>query len=396
MEIGDKSAGKSILVVAGEVSGDMHAAALVRALRARRPDMKVFGIGGAELRAAGMEILVDASGMAVLGLTDVLLKYRFFRKTFNDLLAVARERRPDVILLVDYPGFNLRFAARAHALGLKVIYYICPQVWAWNHARVPRMARIVDRLISIFPFESDVFRGTGLPVDFVGHPLVTEARLALTEPLAELPWQGGDPCLAILPGSRYHEVKRILPAMWSAAALLERQFPGAGFIVAAPSEQVAGWIRSVLAGLNGGPSRWALVVGQTRQVLRQARGAMVTSGTATIETALLRCPMVVVYKTSWITYGLGRMVIRVPFLGMVNIVAGEALCPEFIQHRATPRALAAGLAPVLAEGSARTKMLVGLDRVIRALGEPGAEERAAEVVWKELNRSSKVSDKSLH
>ena len=396
MEIGDKSAGKSILVVAGEVSGDMHAAALVRALRARRPDMKVFGIGGAELRAAGMEILVDASGMAVLGLTDVLLKYRFFRKTFNDLLAVARERRPDVILLVDYPGFNLRFAARAHALGLKVIYYICPQVWAWNRARVPRMARIVDRLISIFPFEADVFRGTGLPVDFVGHPLVTEAHLVLAGPLAELPWQAGDPRVAILPGSRYHEIKRILPAMWSAAALLERQCPGAGFIVAVPSEQVAGWVRSVLAGLRGGPRRWVLVVGQTRQALRQARGAMVTSGTATIETALLRCPMVVVYETSWITYGLGRMVIRVPFLGMVNIVAGEALCPEFIQHRATPRALAAGLAPVLAEGSARTKMLVGLDRVIRALGEPGAEERAAEVVWKELNRSSKVSDKSLH
>ncbi len=385
MDMGARPSLKSILVVAGEVSGDMHAAALVRALHARRPDIEVFGIGGDELRAAGMEILADASDMAVLGLTDVLLKYRFFRKTFHDLLVVARERRPDAVLLVDYPGFNLRFAAQAHALGLKVIYYICPQVWAWNRARAPRMARIVDRLISIFPFEADVFRGTGLPVNFVGHPLVTGARLALTEPLVELPWQGGEPRVAILPGSRYHEVQRILPAMWSAAALLERQFPGAGFIVAAPSEQVAQWVRETQAGLRDGPSRWTLLAGQTRQVLRQARGAMVTSGTATIDAALMRCPMVVVYKTSWITYGLGRLVIRVPFLGMVNIVAGEALCPEFIQHRATPHALAAGLAPMLIEGTARANMLAGLDRVIRALGEPGAEERAAEVVLAELD-----------
>ena len=373
-----------MLVIAGEISGDMHAAALVRALQRRQVDVECFGIGGDELRAAGMEIVHDVREMAVLGLTDVLRKYRFFHRVFNDTLALARARRPDVVLLVDYPGFNLRFAHRVHGLGLKVIYYICPQVWAWNRSRVPRMARVVDRLLAIFPFEQDVFKDTGLPVDFVGHPLVTAARAALAEPALELAWQG-DPRVAILPGSRYHEVKRILPAMWSAAAMLERQFPGSGFIVAAPSEQVAQWIKQTLAGLGGGPSRWSVVTGQTRQVLHQARAAMVTSGTATIEAALMRCPMVVVYKTSWLTYGLGRLLIRVPFLGMVNIVAGEALCPEFIQHRATPRALAAGLEPVLRAGSARTRMLNGLDRVIGALGEPGAEERAAEIVLKELS-----------
>lgn len=386
MEMGDTIHKKSILIVAGEVSGDMHAAALLRALRARRPDIQAFGVGGDALRAAGMDILVDASGMAVLGLSDVLMRFRFFRKTFNDLLAAARERRPDAVLLVDYPGFNLRFAARAHALGLKVVYYICPQVWAWNRGRVPKMARIVDRLIAIFPFEPAVFKGTALPVDFVGHPLVTAARATLAEPPAELPWQGGDPRVAILPGSRYHEVQRILPAMWAAAGLLERRFPGVAFIVAAPSERVAGWVREVQAGLRGGPRRWTVVTGQTRQVLRQARGALVTSGTATIETALMRCPMVVVYKTSWLTYAFGRLLIRVPFLGMVNIVAGEALCPEFIQHRATPQALAAGLAPALEEGQPRTAMLNGLDRVIRALGEPGAEDRAAAAVLAELGK----------
>jgi len=305
-----------------------------------------------------------------------------------------------VILLVDYPGFNLRFAAQAHALGLKVLYYICPQVWAWNRSRVPRVAQIVDRLIAIFPFEADVFKDTGLPVDFVGHPLVTAARATRAEPLAPLPWQGGEPRVAILPGSRYHEVKRILPAMWAAAVLLERRLPDAGFIVATPSDQVARWAKDTLAGLRKAPSRWSIVAGQTRQTLRQARAAMVTSGTATIETALMRCPMIVVYKTSWITYGLGRLVIRVPFLGMVNLVArseaftlrhrnkseraGKPLCPEFIQHRATPQALADGLDPLLRDGSARTAMLNGLERVIHALREPGAEERAADIVLKEL------------
>jgi len=374
---------KSMLIIAGEISGDMHAAALVRALKRRQADVACFGIGGDALRATGMEIIYDAREMAVLGFTDVLLKYRFFRRAFHDMLTLARERRPDVILLVDYPGFNLRFAAHAHALGLKTIYYICPQVWAWNRSRVPRMARIVDRLIAIFPFEVDVFKSTGLPVEFVGHPLVTASRATLTEPALALPWQG-HPRVAILPGSRYHEVKRILPAMWSAAALLERRYPGAGFIVAAPSEQVARWINDTLAGLRNGPARASVVVGQTRQVLRQAQAAMVTSGTATIETALMRCPMIVVYKTSWVTYGLGRLVIRVPFLGMVNIVAGKPLCPEFIQHQATPRALADGLEPLLGDGPIRTAMLNGLDQVIGVLGEPGAEERAAAVVMKEL------------
>ncbi len=383
---------KSMLIIAGEISGDMHAAALVRALQRRQVNVACFGIGGDALRAAGMEIIHDAREMAVLGFTDVLLKYRFFRRVFREMLTLARERRPDVILLVDYPGFNLRFAAQAHALGLKTIYYICPQVWAWNRSRVPRMARIVDRLLAIFPFEVDVFKGTGLSVEFVGHPLVTASRATLAEPAAALPWQG-HPCVAILPGSRYHEIKRILPVMWSAAALLERRYPGAGFIVAAPSEQVARWINETLAGLRDGPARGSVVVGQTRQVLRQARAAMVTSGTATIETALMRCPMIVVYKTSWVTYGLGRLVIRVPFLGMVNIVArseeseraGKPLCPEFIQHRATPRALADGLEPLLEDGPVRTAMLNGLDQVIGALGAPGAEERAADVVMKELS-----------
>ncbi|MDP2991463.1 MAG: lipid-A-disaccharide synthase, partial [Kiritimatiellota bacterium] len=283
----------SIMIIAGEISGDMHAAALVRAIRRRRPDIECFGIGGANLRAAGMEIHYDVHDMAVLGLTEVLLRFRFFNRVFNAMLELARKRRPDAILLVDYPGFNLRFAAWAHGLGFKVLYYICPQVWAWNRGRIPRMARVVDRLLAIFPFEVDVFKDSGLRVDFVGHPLVAQAASAHAELPASLPWQG-EPRIALLPGSRYHEVKRILPVMWATAARVQRQFPGAGFIIAAPSEEVADWVRAVMGSLGKGPERIAVVAGQTRQVLRQARAALVASGTATIETALMRCPMLVV------------------------------------------------------------------------------------------------------
>ncbi len=373
----------SIMVIAGELSGDMHAAGLVRAILRRRPDVEFFGIGGANLRAAGMEIHYDVRDMAVLGLTEVLLRLRFFKRVFKTMLALARARRPDAILLVDYPGFNLRFAARAHAMGFKVLYYICPQVWAWNRSRIPRMARIVDRLLAIFPFEVDVFKDSGLRVDFVGHPLVAKASAALAEPLAPLPWPG-ELHVALLPGSRYHEIERILPAMWSAAALVQQQFPDAGFIVAAPSEEVAGWVRAVMGRLGKGPERVAVVTGQTRQVLRQARAALVASGTATMETALMRCPMLVVYRVAWATYFIGRLLIRVPYLGMVNIAAGKCLCPEFIQHKARPEAMAAALAPLLRDGPARESMLAGLERVSRALGDSQAAEHAADIVLQEL------------
>ena len=227
---------KSVLLIAGEVSGDMHAAGLVRAIKRRNPDVEFFGIGGDELRAAGMEIVVDARDMAVMGLAEVIKRYGFFKRVFTDMIELARARNPDAVVLVDYPGFNLRFAEQARELGIKVVYYICPQVWAWHRSRIRKMARIVNRLIVIFPFEPDVFKGTGLKVDFVGHPLVEVAEKALAEPLKDLPWNG-EPKIALLPGSRRQEVERILPSMVSAAALLEKMNPAAGFIIASPSDR---------------------------------------------------------------------------------------------------------------------------------------------------------------
>ena len=204
---------KTVLLIAGEVSGDMHAAGLVRAVRARAPDVRFVGIGGDELQAAGMEARYHVRDMAVMGLAEVLRRYGFFRRVFRDMVRTAQTLKPDLVVLVDYPGFNLRFAREVKRLGLHCLYYVCPQVWAWHRSRIRLMADVVDRLLAIFPFEPGVFEGTGLRVDFVGHPLVDVAARVRAEPLMELPWKG-EPRVALLPGSRRQEIQRILPPMW--------------------------------------------------------------------------------------------------------------------------------------------------------------------------------------
>ncbi|MBT7065399.1 MAG: lipid-A-disaccharide synthase, partial [Verrucomicrobia bacterium] len=220
----------SLMIVAGEVSGDMHAARLVSAIRARHPEITFFGVGGDAMRAAGVDTVIDISAMAVIGISEVIRKYRHLRRVFYDMLALLRSRRPDAVILVDYPGFNLRFARRAHLMGFKTIYYICPQVWAWNRRRIPRMAATLDRLIAFFPFEPAYFKETGLQVDFVGNPLVDEVADARARPHPTLPWQG-TPRIALLPGSRDHEIERILPSMWAAAAHIEARHPEASFMI---------------------------------------------------------------------------------------------------------------------------------------------------------------------
>lgn len=377
---------KSLLVIAGEVSGDMHAAGVVRALKARHPDVQVYGIGGDRLREAGMEILVEARDMAVLGFWEVLKRYRFLKGVFDRMVRVATERKPDAVLLVDYPGFNLRFAREAKALGIRVVYYVCPQVWAWHRSRIPKMARLIDRLLVIFPFEVGVFQGTGLAVDYVGHPLVDEARAELAQSRSELPWQG-PVRLALLPGSRRQEIERIFPVMWRAAGLLQRKTPGLSVLVAAASPEMAGLIRSQQLVLDGGPVRTEIVVGNTRQMLREATAAMIKSGTSTIEAALMGCPMVVVYRTARPTYWIGRRLVRVPYLGMANLILGREAFREYIQDAAHPEALADGLAPLLADTSERTASLAATAEVQRALGEGGTAEQASRLLWQEMERT---------
>lgn len=376
---------KRVMVIAGEVSGDQHAARLVRDLKALRGDVEFYGIGGDALRREGVTTLVDAREMAVVGFFEVLARYPFFRRVFNRMAARLAADKPDALLLVDYPGFNLRLAEKAHALGIPVLYYISPQVWAWHRSRIPKMARILNLLMVIFPFEVDVFKGTGLRTEFVGHPLVESVKRTLAAPSPALPWPAGARRVAILPGSRRMEIARVLPPMLAAARELRRRNPGTVFLIPAASAEIAALIEAQLAALPATERKTvAVVTGQMRDVVRQARAAMVCSGTATVETALLKCPMIVVYRTTALTYWFGRRVIRVKWLGMVNLIANRTLCPEFIQNDARAGAMADALEPLIDETPARQAQLAGLEEIAQALAGGGAVQSAGRLVAEAL------------
>lgn len=362
------AAKKKILIVAGEASGDQHAARLVRDLCAARDDVEFFGIGGDALRAAGVRTVVDAREMAVMGIFEVLARYPFFRRIFQQMVCLLESERPAAVVLVDYPGFNLRLAAQARARGIPVYYYVSPMVWAWHKSRIAQMAKTIELLMVIFPFEVDVFRGTGLKTVFVGHPLVESIRRTLAEPSPPLPWPPGAKRVGLLPGSRRQEIDRILPVMLATARELHRRDPELSFLIPAASNEIRAQIEAQLAARP--PEERAaigVVAGQMREVARQARAALVCSGTATVETALLKCPLIVVYRTAWLTYWLGRMLIRVKWIGMVNLILGRTLCPEFIQGAARPDAMAVALEPLIADTPARQAQLAGMEEVATAL-----------------------------
>lgn len=373
----------NLLVIAGELSGDMHAARVIEALRRTRPDLDVWGIGGDGLAAQGVSLLQHVRDMSVLGLVEVLKRYGFFRRVFREVLHEVDCRKPKVALLIDYPGFNLRLAAELKKRGVRVVYYVCPQVWAWHRSRIPKMAKMIDRLLVIFPFEVDIFSRTGLDVQFVGHPLVEQASAVFDQPPEALPWPG--PLrVALLPGSRRQELERLLPDMLAAAARLERDIPDAGFLLPAATPEMEKLATHLIRAAKEKPSRILVVAGKTRSILRQARAAWVASGTATLETALMECPMVVVYRTATLTYLVGKQVVRVPYLGMVNLLAGKELCPELIQHAVTPDKLVRAITPLLGDTPERAVMVEGLLAVKKSLGSGGAAQRVALVLEKEM------------
>jgi len=370
---------KSVLVVAGEVSGDLHAAKVVRAFKARSPETVFWGLGGDDLQAEGVELLQHADRMSVMGLGEVLRHYRFLKGVFKQVLAEVDRRRPDAALLVDYPGFNLRLAAELKKRGVKVCYYICPKVWAWNKKRIPKMARIIDRLMVIFPFEVEVFRGTGLQVDFVGNPLVVQIDEFLASEPASLPW-GSDQRVALLPGSRKQEILRILPTILSAAKRLETHLPELSFLIASPNARIEALVQGVIGECPEKPGRLAVVRGQARELMRQADAAIVTSGTATLETALIGTPQIIVYKTGLATSLFARAVLTIKHVGLVNIIAGRTVCPELLQGAATPESLADTLLQLLDDTPERRDMMEGYEAVRQLLGTGNAAESVAGIL----------------
>lgn len=365
-----------LMIVAGEPSGDAHAAALVRALRAKA-SLDCFGATGPLMRDEGVETVVNSDELAIMGIVEVGRVFPKFIRAFRALKAAAIEKTPDAVILVDWPEFNLRLAAALHRRGLKVIYYISPQLWAWRPRRVSNIKRDVDLLLSILPFEAEWYRERGVEhVEFVGHPLSGEvkAQFGREEFCRRNDLDPGRPIVSFLPGSRRKELERILPPMLDAIAQLRVARPEIQVVVVvAPSRTIAETME-IMSIRDVGPVK--VVERQTREALSASDAAAIASGTATLEAALLETPMVVVYKESAVNWHtLGRL-ITVPHFGLVNLVARDAIATELMQDDLTGERLADELLKLL-EPEANQKMRARLRDVAHQLGQPGASERAA-------------------
>ncbi|MBI3249261.1 MAG: lipid-A-disaccharide synthase [Deltaproteobacteria bacterium] len=362
-----------VLLVAGEASGDVHGADLVAALKKNAPDIEVFGVGGQYLREAGMHTLVDTAAIAGMGLFEARDKLRALIRAYRQLTHLLRTTPPDLLILIDFPEFNLRLAKVAKQVGVKVFYYISPQVWAWRKRRVHTIAKRVDRLAAIFPFESAFYAAHGCHVDFVGHPLVDRVRptRAREDTLHQLGLDPTQKTIALLPGSRAQEVRYLLPPMIAAAKLLG---PSYQFVLA-----VASTLDTEHLARQVGQQPIPIIQGDTYNIVHAADFAMVASGTATLETALLERPMVIVYRLAPVTYALARLIVRVPFIGMPNLIAERRVVPELVQRQVTPERIATEVRRLLDDPQAYRVTQEGLREVRRRLGSGGAAERAAQL-----------------
>ncbi|MDY7229980.1 lipid-A-disaccharide synthase [Hyalangium rubrum] len=383
------TAAPQILVVTGEASGDAHASELVAALQARRPDLRFFGMGGSRLAARGVELLFSAQEVSVMGITEVLPKIPRILQVMRGLADAAQERRPVCAILVDIPDFNLRLAAKLKALGIPVAYYVSPMIWAWRQGRVKTIRQRVDRMLCILPFEEAFYRDSGVDARYVGSPVVEQvpAPASAAAFRQQLGLSVDAPTLALLPGSRMSEIRRLLPSMVGAAKQLAAERPGLQIVVPVaptiPREEV-------VSRFEGSGLSPRLVEGRAPEVVGASDAAIVASGTAVLEAGLMQRPLVVVYRVSLVTYLVGRLMLKVAHVALVNLLAGRRLVPELLQGDMTPERIASEVRRVWDPGPPREEMLRGLEEVRGRLGGPGAAERAAEAVLELLPAPVKV------
>lgn len=386
----DNNGRKKILIVAGEASGDLHGANLVRALQGRNPDLAFFGVGSRNLRAAGVEILADSSEITAMGITEALAKLRQGRRVFRKILDRAEASPPDLAVLIDSPGFNLRLAGSLKTRGIRVMYYIAPQVWAWGQGRIKKISERIDRLVSILPFEKEFFSQFGIPVDFVGHPLLDLARESRSPEESRLVFgiKPGEKVIALLPGSRPGEIARLLPEILGAARNLSRQRPGLRFLLpVASSLNPQAIVESVQArGLGDAVS--VLPGEEIYNALGIAELALVASGTATLEAALIGCPMIILYRVSRLSYGMGRMLVKVKHIGLVNLMAGREVVPELLQGEARAERITREVERFLDNQELKNQVKSDLGRIRASLGNPGAAGRAAQIALEMLETRS--------
>ena len=370
---------KKILLVAGEVSGDLHGSHLVEAVQSIAPEIQFFGVGGEGLRKAGMKLLYPSQSLSVVGTTEVFFKLRAILKALRGLKKSIDRERPDLVLLIDFPDFNLRLARIAHRRGIPILYYVSPQIWAWRPKRIKLIARLVKKMIVLFPFEVPLYEAAGVDVEWVGHPLLDTVRPTLPKEGA-FRQLGLDPqrrTIGLLPGSRMHEVERLLPPLLASAHLLHEGIPDLQFVIPlAPGiskATLSPWMKNISVPVT-------VVEGFTYDVMSLSELLIAASGTATLEGAILGKPMIIIYKVSLVSSWIARALIRLDHIGLVNLVAEKEIAPELLQKEVNPQRIADEAFRILRDPILSRKMVDSMNEVRQKLGEPGAVQRTARIV----------------
>lgn len=379
--------GKTVFIISGEESGDLHGASLIHAMKRIDPSLSVHGMGGTRMKEAGL-VGPDSKEVSVVGVVEVLEKLPTLWRTFKEIKNGLAAERPDALVLIDFPDFNLRVAKEAKRLGIPVVYYISPQVWAWRKGRVGKIAELVDKMLVVFPFEVAIYKAAGVDVEYVGHPLSDAVVCQLTkqEARAALGVDTQGPVISILPGSRTGEVRRLLATMLTAAEQIQKRLvekpvfllPAAGSI---DDRVLAGFLKETFADVR-------VVRGAMYTALRASDAAIVASGTATLETALIGTPMAIVYKMASLSYGIARLLVDVEFVGLPNIVAGRKVVPELIQDKATPESISSEIIDFIIDAGRTERVMQGYAEIKERLGAGGAADKAARAIFELIEKKS--------
>jgi lipid-A-disaccharide synthase len=370
---------KNLMIIAGEVSGDLHGSALVKELKKIDKNLNILGIGGDRMKDEGMDLLYHINRMAFLGFAEVVKHLPFIKRVQRDLIEIIKEKKIKNIVLIDYPGFNLNFAKKLKSLNLNIIYYISPQIWAWGGGRIKKIKHLIDKMIVVFPFEEKFYSDYGIAVEFVGHPLlerIAEYNFLSKEKLYEkFDLDKSKEILLVLPGSRIHEVKKIYPEAIKAAERLSYEFNLQ--VVTAASSNIDNEVYNKLSKKNG----IKLLSGFTYDLMKYAKLGIIKSGTSTLESALFTLPMVIVYKTGKITYSIGKSLVMVKNIGMANIIAGEKIVPELVQKNADSENIYMECKKILSNQILYQSIKQKLGRVKEKLGSEGASQKAARIIY---------------
>ena len=370
---------KNLMIIAGEVSGDLHGSLLVRELKKMENGLNIYGIGGDRMKAEGMELIYHINKMAFLGFAEVIKHFPFIKRVQSDLIAIIKEKKIKNIVLIDYPGFNLNFAKKLKALNLTVIYYISPQIWAWGASRIKKIKNLVNKMIVVFPFEEKFYKDADINVEFVGHPLIERINeyefLTREELFNKFDLNKSKDILLVLPGSRLHEVERIFPESIKAAEKVAGEFNLQ--IVIAGSSNISEDIYNRLSNIK----EKKIITGYTYELMRYSKIGIIKSGTSTLESALFTLPMVIVYKTGLITYSIGKKLVKVKNIGMANIIAGEKVVPELIQNEANAESIYTECKKILSDERLYNSIKQKLSSVKSKLGAERASQKAAGLIY---------------